>query len=270
MHLGIDIGGTNLKTGIIDNNGELIYKNSRKTNSYKGFEQLLQVLINLIDDTLTEYSSIKTIGIGVPGVINNEGIVVIAPNLPGWKNIQLRKILKDRFALPLAIENDANVAAFAELIDGSGKDKGSFFYLTLGTGVGGTIIHNGSIFRGETGGAGEIGHIIIDYKNALSSDNFRDGTLENLTGKDRIIELGKENAESNPSSMMNDFQKLDVRNISYAADVFDSAATDTLKKIGEYLGIGLVSALNLLDIHLVVVGEEFLIQTKLCWIQLKK
>ncbi len=254
MHLGIDIGGTNIKSGIIDNNGRLIEKDTCKTNADKGLDSLLSDIYILIERLLKMNSDIKTLGIGVPGVINNDGVVVIAPNLPGWKNINLRKLIKENFELPLAIENDANVAGFAELIDGAGKDEKSFFYLTLGTGVGGTIINNGSIFRGTSGGAGEIGHIVIDYNAAMSHPDFRYGTLEFFTGKDKIIELGEEIAMQYPDSVLNKMEYIDVRNISDAADENDAAAIETLKKIGEYLGIGLVSALNLLDIHLVVVG----------------
>lgn len=256
MYLGIDIGGTNLKVGIIDDRNNLVFKDSRKTNADQGVDALLSDLLNLINDLINYHKDIKTIGIGVPGVVDENGLVVIAPNLHGWKNIEFGKIMKKEFSYPIAIDNDANVAAYAEFKVGAGMNSNNMFYLTLGTGVGGAIIYKGKIFKGASGGAGEIGHTIIDYREefATGEANFRTGILEEFTGKDKIIKFGYELAEKYPDSILNKFDKIDVRNISDAANENDLAALQCLERTGELLGIGLTSVLNLLDIHFVVVG----------------
>lgn len=256
MYLGIDIGGTNLKVGIIDDRDNLIFKDSRKTNAKKGAISLIDDIIYLIKSIVDYRKDIISIGFGVPGIVNENGTVILAPNLTGWIDIPFKSIIKSKFDLPIAIDNDANVAAYAEHQAGAGKGQNSMFYLTLGTGVGGAIINNGEIYKGANGGAGEIGHTIINYKEEFGTGeaNYRTGILEELAGKNQIIRLGKEKAKQYPNSLLNKYEKIDVRNISDAANENDLAALQCLEQVGEYLGIGLTSALNLLDIHFVVVG----------------
>jgi glucokinase len=168
----------------------------------------------------------------------------------------LKNNLEKHFSLPIAVDNDANVAALAELELGAGKGSDYFLYITLGTGVGGTIVVNRKIFRGFHGYAGEIGHTIINSQEEPSNKKmvFRTGTLEEAIGRNQIIQLAKKIIAKYPNSILHKFEDIDVNHISEATSKNDEGAKVCLKKIGEYLGIGLASALNLLDLNLVIIG----------------
>ena len=255
MYLGIDLGGTNLKSGVIDEVGNIIEQSTSPTNADEGINSVINKITDLIHDTEKRYK-IKSVGIGVPGIVSDEGTVLISPNLPGWINLPLKQKLTETVNLPLAIDNDANTAAIAELELGAGKDLNNFIYITLGTGVGGTIIINRNIFRGDTGGAGEIGHTIINSNDKSNCYNtaFRSGILEELIGRKQIIELARRILMNYPESILNGNENLDVSAISEAASMGDLAALECFKKVGYYLGVGVASTMNLLDISTAIIG----------------
>jgi glucokinase len=254
MILGIDIGGTITKFGIFKNK-QFIEKSEIQTNAKSGFNSTFTNITEKIRQSTLNYI-INSIGIGIPGVISSDGTLLYAPNLPEWDGVNIKQKFEQMFDIPLSIENDANTAAIAELELGSGKYLNNFLYITIGTGIGGTIIINREIFRGDDGGAGEIGHIIID-KNESQKNNsspYRTGVLEEFTGRNKIIELAKFYASKQPDSMLNSLAEFDVKDISLFAESGDKAAQQCLKEIGFYLGIGIASALNLLGIHNVIIG----------------
>jgi glucokinase len=255
MHLGIDIGGTNIKHGILNDNSELLEDESEPTNSIAGVEDVIFRLIKIIS-YYTEKYDVKTVGIGVPGVVSPEGIVIVAPNMKDWINIPLRERLTEKFDFNFAIDNDANAAAIAEMVDGAGKGISHFLYVTLGTGVGAGIVSDGKLFKGETGSSGEIGHVIID---AFSVENkkrkYRTGVLETYTGRKEIIEFGTKFIKNHPDSSLHQLgNKLDVKDFADHARNGDKAAELIIKRTGFLLGIGITNALNLLDLRTVVVG----------------
>lgn len=254
MYLGLDIGGTNLKIGLLNSQNELVYKTTQNAKVHLGKDSFLQQIISLIKATHSKYPTIQALGIGVPGIVNNE-IVKIAPNLKGWLDIALKQIIAEQIDIPIAIDNDANVAAFAELELGSAKNINDFIFLTLGTGVGGTIIFDRKIFRGSRGGAGEIGHTIINSQEDNSSElpNFRLGILEEYVGRNQIINRAIELIKKNPDTIL-DINNLDVKDISEAVFLDDIAAKKCFNETGHYLGIALASAMNLLDISTVIIG----------------
>jgi glucokinase len=255
MHLGIDLGGTNLKVGVLNSDGELVYKDSLPTLATNGVDYVIGNITKLIESTIEKFKT-QTIGIGVPGVITNGGVVTIAPNLDGWVDIPIKNILQKEFLMPVSVDNDANAAAIAELELGAGKDIDNFIFLTLGTGVGGAIIANRKLFRGEDGGAGEIGHIILNcFDN--SHDNligYRKGTLEEYIGRTQIISNFKRiqtNHTDNNSVIDTNY---DVEDISNAINNGDDSAKECFIEVGEYLGIGLTTVMNLLDIKTTIIG----------------
>lgn len=254
MYLGVDLGGTNLKFGIIDSHAEIIYQYSVQTKSDSGSDKLIRKIIIHTEGILRQFPEIVSIGIGVPGVVA-DGIVKIAPNLRGWKNIDLRSKLEKEFKMPIGLDNDANVAAIAENEYGAGADFDNFIYVTLGTGVGGCIIHNNSIFRGESGGAGEIGHTIINaFEEDGDEETYRTGTTESYMGRDKFIECARDLAKKYPESIINSLDTFDVKDISLAAQDDDPAAKECLEKTGTLFGKAIASSMNLLDISKVVVG----------------
>ncbi len=255
MYIGIDLGGTNLKAGVIDKDGNLIFQQSQATHASKGLDYVLNSLKRTISTILEKYPAIKSIGVGIPGIIENEGTVKISPNLPEWIDIPLGKFLQNLFSLPCIVDNDANVAAIAELELGAGKLANNFLYVTLGTGVGGAIILDRKIFKGEAMGAGEIGHMIIDFNAPLNSKMpFRTGVLEEYVGRNQITALGTQLIKQFPDSLLHKYGRPDPYFVSEAAQQNDPAAIEIFKQIGYTLGIGLTSALNFLDLRLVIVG----------------
>lgn len=255
MYCGIDIGGTNLKIGLCDESGQLIDSHSQAINPELSPKDTVRTLSDYIT-MCYNLNEIEAIGIGVPGIVDNQGLLKFSPNLPHWNNVDLTNLLSAYIKLPIFVENDANTAAIAELETGSGKDLNSFLYVTLGTGVGGSIILNRQVFRGDKGGAGEIGHTIINYleTDSFIKHQFRLGTLEEYIGRIQILANAKKNAQIHPESAINRFINFDVHDLSILADNGDRIAKEVISESGSIFGIGIASALNLLGIHNVIVG----------------
>jgi glucokinase len=164
--MGIDLGGTNLKAGVCDEQGTLIAQHAVETQAELGFEAVFVRMVALVSELLSEAgvrpTDIEGIGVGAPGPLSrSSGVIYSAPNLPGWVNVPLRHRLSDATRLPVVLENDANAAAFGEFIAGAGRGVRSLVQLTLGTGVGGGIVLDGRLWHGADDSAGEMGHTIL-------------------------------------------------------------------------------------------------------------
>jgi glucokinase len=255
MYAGIDIGGTSIKYGIVTADGEIKQQASTPTNPESGKDAMIDQLQSIVKKLAAESESI---GIGFPSVVNpKDGCVYHPPNLPGWGIVPLVELLQSVSTVPVAIDNDANVAAYAEAALGAGKSDSHFLYITLGTGVGGGIIINHRIFTGERGGAGECGHILINVDEQPfegSELSFRTGTLEEAIGRHGLIRMAKKFAEAHPDSLLHNVKELDVKDISDAAVRHDKAALECLERAGKLLGLGLCSMLAMFDMRIVVVG----------------
>jgi len=164
--LGIDLGGTNIKIGCFDTNLKLIGKVAVPTRADMEPELIVDKFKTVSEELLKQkglsLANVRAIGIGSPGPVNlAEGIVLAAPNLPLFRNVPLKKMVSQRLGKPTIMENDANAACWAEHVIGVGKGADYMVLLTLGTGIGGGIISNGQLVHGPSGGAAELGHIII-------------------------------------------------------------------------------------------------------------
>lgn len=248
IYLGIDIGGTNLKFAVFNEQFDLLHKKNVETLSKD--INILDKLINITKEIQNEFE-ISSLGIGVPGYVNNMGTVMVSPNIPEFTNLPLKHKLDQEFDIPIIVENDANAAAFAELIAGSAKDMKNFIYITLGTGIGGSIILNREIYKGNYGGAGEIGFLHIAFNN---TNNYKDGTLEYFAGRNAIIDTAKKILKEFPESVLNGIEDFDVKDISEAVSNSDQAAIECLNRIGYYIGCGIASTFNLLDINQAIIG----------------
>lgn len=161
-YIGIDIGGTNLRAAILDENYSIVNKIKIKNNVYDGPEENLLKLINCISKEWTDYN-ISSIGIGCPGPLNiREGIIINPPNLKGWENFDIKKFFEKKLKRPVVVNNDANVAAYSEAVVGAAKGAESMYYITLSTGVGGGFFYKGEIVNGFNGMAAEICNMIIN------------------------------------------------------------------------------------------------------------
>ncbi len=258
--VGVDLGGTSIKIGLVNSEGKILKKISLPTHSTKGPKAVIKEIKKGVQTILkSSRRKIEGVGIGAPGTISlKKGTVEYPPNFPGWGRVHLGKILHNQLDKKVVVENDANTAAIGELIFGHGKKFHSFIMVTLGTGVGGGIIFNRKLFRGEGGGAGEIGHISIDY-NGNKCNCGSTGCVEAYLGNRYIIEGVKKELKRNQNSVIlklidNDLSNLTPKTIHEAALLNDEYAINKIKELGRLLGTGLVSAINILDIPTVIIG----------------
>jgi len=164
--IGIDLGGTNIKGGVVDAGGKLLLRDSIETLADRGFQDVFNRLVDFVDRLIRDAgltkSNVAAIGYGTPGPgAYRRGLIYASANLPGWTNIPLRERFSDATGLPVTLDNDANAAAFGEFVAGAGQHVNDMVMLTLGTGIGGGVISNGNLVRGAHENAGEIGHMIV-------------------------------------------------------------------------------------------------------------
>jgi glucokinase len=258
--VGVDLGGTNIKIGIVSDRGKLVKSISIKTEAEYGPKKVIENILSGIEEILKKNKlKIQGIGIGCPGVVSTKkGIVENAPNLPGWKNIKLGSIVKKEYGYDVHVENDANAAAIGELIFGAGKKYSSFVMVTLGTGVGGGIVFNNKIFRGEFGAAGEIGHISIDV-NGPKCNCGSTGCIEAYAGNQYLKEIVRKELPDYPKSKLwslidGDLMKVSPRIIQSASEQGDEYSKFIINRMGKQLGTALASLSNLLDISTFIIG----------------
>lgn len=166
LAIGIDLGGTAIKGGLVSESGEILHRASIATNAPEGVDAVIKRIADfantMADHAESRHSRPVGIGVGAPGTMHlPEGVIISAPNLPGWSHVELVPRLRRIVELPVVLNNDANAAALGESVCGAGRGVRDMLMLTLGTGVGGGIIIGGKLLRGERGNAGELGHIIV-------------------------------------------------------------------------------------------------------------
>lgn len=258
--IGIDLGGTFIKIGIVNEKGKIVKKVEIETKASEGPKEVIKQISKGIKLILSDCKfKIEGIGIGSPGMVNSKkGTVENPPNFPGWKKVNLKKAIAKEFEIQTEIENDANDAAIGELIYGAGRKFKSFIMVTLGTGVGGGIIFNKRIYRGDSGAAGEIGHSTIDYKGERCKCGSV-GCIETYIGNNYLIQRIKKELKRHPDSAIfklvkGDLNKITPRIIHDASLLGDEFAKSVITEAGTKLGYGLASVINVLDIANIVVG----------------
>ncbi|MFH1201278.1 MAG: ROK family protein [Candidatus Omnitrophota bacterium] len=245
--IGIDIGGTNIKVGLI-NKDKIIHKFVLKTSLYPKKSDLIKAVFSSIDKVLRnnclEKKDILGIGIGLPGAIDyKRGIVHYLPNIPGWKDVPLARLIRNHLGISTYIDNDVNLMALAELYYGQGRGKKNLVCITLGTGVGGGLIIEGNIYRGTSFSAGEIGHMPIELKGAFCNCGSH-GCLESLIGNSRI--LGRAKKVFGKYITLEELSNLAIKGNQRAVKIWQ----DT----GFILGTVLAGVVNLLNPELIIIG----------------
>lgn len=258
--IGVDLGGTKVKLGIVTSEGRIIKKLSIPTLADEGVDRSINQIKKGIKLLLKGNKKlISGIGIGSPGVVSlKKGTVENPPNLPGWGKVHLGRIINKEFSLPTFVENDANAAAIGELIYGAGKKLDSFVMVTLGTGVGGGVIHNKKLFRGDFGGAGEIGHVTIDM-NGPNCNCGSKGCLETYLGNNYMINNVKKELSKNKKTLIfdlvdNNLKNLTPKIIHEASLQDDEYSINIINDLGRKLGYGLASIVNVFDVSNIVIG----------------
>ncbi|MBM3253215.1 MAG: ROK family protein [Candidatus Omnitrophica bacterium] len=260
--IGIDVGATNTKIALISKQAFILSRSNFPTKFYQDKIALIKKILNEIHKILKPYKPsakhIGGIGIGLPGLIDHsKGIVFSLTNIPGWKDVPLKRILERRLNLPVFIDNDVNVICLGEYLYGAGKGSRNVIAVSLGTGIGGGIIINGSLYRGASFSAGEIGHIMIN-ENGPRCGCGRFGCLESYVGNYAIIRTAKEKLKKKTSKILKEltggnFKNLTPEYLNLAARRGDSLAIEVWEDVGRYLGIGLSAIVNLLNPDRIVI-----------------
>jgi glucokinase len=248
LAIGIDIGGTGTKFGIVDRVGNVLFSGEMSTKKHVQVEPFIDELHKKVNELIEKAGGIgrmKGIGVGAPNGNFYTGTVEYAPNLP-WKGIiPLAKMMQDKFKLPVILTNDANAAAEGEMIYGAAKGMKDFIMITLGTGVGSGIVANGKLIYGHDGFAGEVGHTIVIPDGRLHEGTGKKGSLESYASATGVrltaLEMLKETKD--PSSLRKlTAEELDSKKVYEAAIAGDDVAKKVYEFTGKILGLALANA----------------------------
>ena len=244
--LGVDIGGTNTKFGLVNHRGEILDKGSIKTDEYEKVEDFIDALYNKVKPLIDEYCTGKQfdgIGVGAPNANYFTGTIEQAPNLP-WKGvIQFAELMTKKFGVPCKMTNDANAAALGEMMFGAARGMKDFIMITLGTGVGSGIISNGQLIYGHDGFAGELGHTIIKPGGRKHWSTGSEGSLEAYASATGIAITAKKMRAEFPDSMLNDYpeDQIDSKVVHECAKKGDPTAIEVFRYTGQKLGEALAN-----------------------------
>lgn len=274
--VGVDLGGTNVRAAVLDRKDKVLGRAEVSSDAKNGVAQTVKQIGASVRQAVAaagvEIGEVGAVGIAVPGHIDvPAGMVRWAPNFGHYeegvyipyKNIPLRSLVEKEIGVAMAMDNDANAAALGEFRFGVGRGTRHLVMFTLGTGIGGGIIVEGEVLRGATGGAAEVGHIII-ADGVGSSLNGPHGRLETLAGRDAISERAALKMETGrPSILWNNVtgpealqQFLTPALIDEAAEAGDTLAIEVLEQTGHYVGLGIASLVNVFNPEVVVLGGK--------------
>lgn len=242
--IGIDIGVNYILAVLTDLKGQIIVEKSQNLSrtSYSAIMNNVQTMIqSLMNDMPESRYGIVGIGVGVPGIVNKEGSVLLAPNL-GWTNIQLKDDLEKMFNVPIIIENEANAGAVGEQQFGAGQDYENILYVSAGIGIGVGIILNNELYQGKSGFSGEMGHMIIELNGKHCNCGSR-GCWEAYASENALLEMAGESIDS-------------LESLIELAQNGEKSAIDLFEKIGQYLGFGINNIINTFNPDQVIIGNR--------------
>lgn len=261
--IGIDLGGTTVKFGILSEQGEIQQKWSIETDIAEEGTRIVPSIIDSIQKHMDMYGMTAKdfvgIGMGSPGTIDrHEGTVIGAYNL-NWKTVQPVKVeIEEKTGIPFFIDNDANVAALGEAWRGAGESESDVVFLTLGTGVGGGIVVDHSLVHGASGAAGEVGHITVEPNGYLCTCG-KNGCLETVASATGVVHLARDYAdqfagESRLKVVIDDGQLITAKDVFDLAKEGDPLALRVVDKVGYYLGLACSHLANILNPSTIVLG----------------
>lgn len=261
--IGIDLGGTKILAAAIDGEGRVLVQEKLSTKAEHGPKEVLKRIVRCIELVVEALpDGAMAIGVGSPGMLDLEtGTVVFSPNLPGWENIPLVRHLRAHFAVPVVLENDVSAGTLGEYVYGAGRHLGPdglLVALFIGTGIGGGLVLNGTIWQGLRGIAGEIGHMVIDRDSPASCGCGRRGCLEALASRtaiERRIRARLNRGERSPiKADVKQDRPIKSRLLAEAFLKKDNLVKQEVVQAGRALGVGIANIINILDPHLVVLG----------------
>lgn len=264
VYAGIDIGGTNIKYGLVDSKGKVLYREQRPTMADKGADPLMHLVSNLSEGLLyhaaEEELDVKWLGVGTPGAVDSKTgkVIGVSPNIAGWKGMEIGRILKDRLNLPVLVDNDVNAMALAESRFGAAMGYRSVLCVAVGTGVGGGIIFDGRLWRGANHAAGEIGHITINPAGPPCRCGGK-GCVEAYCNSQAIIRRAIDKLSNGLTPIFEEIlegplSSLTIKKLFSAARKNDEIAMKVVAETAEFLAIGIANAVNILNPEIVVIG----------------
>lgn len=251
--LGIDLSGPTMRTSLVTGAGEVI---ERRENPIEA-DKLVSKVAEVVKELRSSHPDIAAVGIGIPGLVNRQTDRVIASrDLPSTVREELHSEFMDATGLRVEIENDANAAAYGEYVVGAGRGSRDMFYVTIGDGIGGALILDGKLWTGASGFAGEVGHITIDPEG-IECECGNVGCLETVASGPNIVRRANERLHRDGTSSLSrlavnkDFTAADL---AHEANNGDDFSLMMIERTGKYIGTGVASVLNLLNIEKVVLG----------------
>jgi glucokinase len=261
-YLGIDLGGTNIKSGVVDDDGRVLSSVSIPTEAVlggqAGLDHLAEAGRRAVAASGVAWDRIAGVGLGSPGTMDIAGGMLLdPPNLPGWENMPIRDLLGERLGKPTVFQNDGNAAAYGEYWVGAGRGAQSLVMFTLGTGIGGGFVIDGLIHEGRHSHGAECGHIIIEMDNGRMCSCGQEGHLEGYASATALVKraheaLSRDDAPSRLRELAP--EAISSRTIAESAAAGDALADRLMKDTARYLAVGAVSLMHTIDPDLILFG----------------
>ncbi|MHB1005937.1 MAG: ROK family protein [Chloroflexota bacterium] len=259
--VGVDLGGTRFRVCLANREGVILERTSHLTLADGGLDAVIHRLVDGVRHILDgqDLARVLGMGLGAPGPLDPwAGIVLYAPNMPGWRDVPLRDRLRAALGIPVYINNDANLGGLGELFFGAGRGLTDLVYITVSTGIGGGVIAGGRLLLGGNGLAGEIGHMVVQVGGPLCGCG-NSGCLEAMASGTAIARAARAGLEAGARGTMltlaqGALDRVDAAIVERAAREGDELAGEIMREAGTYLGIGIVNVIHLLDPQMVIVG----------------
>ena len=255
--IGVDLGGTKMLIGVLAGT-EPLYE-QREASTGQTEDELVELLVREVEEARQARPDVAAVGLGIPATIDHEkGIAIAAVNLP-LSDVPIKDVVSERIGLPVFVDNDANVAAYAEYLYGAAQGKPYTVMLTVGTGIGGGLVLGGEIYRGSTGAGAELGHTVIQMDGPPCQGNCPNhGCVEALASGTALGREGRAAAESSPGSalgkLLAEGEEVDGRAVTECALAGDEVAIGVFDLIGSRLGVACATFANVFQPDAIVVG----------------
>lgn len=262
FYLGIDLGGTNIKSGVVDDSGRPISSVSVETRASNGPDAGVRSLAEAgrlaVEAAALSWAEVAAVGLGSPGTMNiHTGMLLNPPNLPGWNDFPIRDRLAALLGKPVAFQNDANAAAYGEYWAGAGRGAQSLVLFTLGTGIGCGIVDHGRIVEGRHSHGAECGHLIVQMEGGREHPPGYFGRLEAYASATALVKRAAEALDAGAESSLREARErglLSARAIDLAAHAGDALAKRLMSETARYLAVGATNLMHTIDPDIVLFG----------------
>ncbi|MBX3439207.1 MAG: ROK family protein [Planctomycetaceae bacterium] len=263
LYIGIDIGGTSINVGIVDDAGTPLAKQTRPSLLSQGLEaglkQLDDAVAAIMSESGSDWDAVAAVGVAAPGTMDLPSGIIFHPfNLPGWEDLPLRKLVAERFGKPAILQNDANAAAYGEYWVGGASAAQSLMFWTLGTGIGGGIVIDGKLLTGAHSHGGECGHMIVQMDGGEPSPNHIHGALELYASALALVRRCEQSLANGRASVLAKWRaegaELTPKLIARAAEEGDQLADELIMDTARYLAIGTINMMHTINPAVVLFG----------------